>query len=189
MRVRESMAFCQLILCLSLGITSAALALQNPQLVGIVTAVADGHTLKVQLETGPVVVRLANIYAPEATQPGAREARLALDLKVLGEKVALDVVAHDPDEQLVAVVYRGEENVNAWMVKQGHAWAYRERTLERDYCAWENAARSLRRGLWAGSEWVAPWEWRSSQENKKTYFSDYSNASVASCIAEIGRRY
>ena len=33
-------------------------------------------------------------------------------------------------------VYLGDENINAWMVKQGHAWAYRQYLDDKDYCVW-----------------------------------------------------
>ena len=83
------------------------------------------------------------------------------------------------------MVFLGEENVNAWMVKQGHAWAYRGYTQDPDYCVWENAARSLRRGLWAEKHWVAPWDWRISQRDSLFFVTDYSNASTAGCMRAV----
>jgi endonuclease YncB( thermonuclease family) len=44
-------------------------------------------------------------------------------------------------------VYLGDENVNAWLVKQGNAWAYRQYSSDADYCIYEQAARSPDRGL------------------------------------------
>jgi micrococcal nuclease len=158
-------------------------------LIGTVTSVIDGDTIKVQLTEGPVNVRLGHIDAPEATQHGGGAATRALDARILGEEVSLQVVSRDGDERLVAVVFLGEENINAWMVKQGHAWAYRHFTGSPDYCAWENAARSLRRGLWNSQrlDWVAPWDWRESKRDPLFFVTDYSNASTATCIREISR--
>lgn len=158
----------------------------NPVLVGIVTAVMEGDTIKVQLSSGPIVVRLANIDAPEWKQPGGPDAKAALDRRVLGEQVSLDVVSKDWNGPVVAVVHLGDENINAWMVKQGHAWAYRQEADDADYCVWENAARSLRRGLWAGVFWTAPWEWRLRQIDKKTGMTDYGNETVVDCINALG---
>ena len=110
----------------------------------VVTSVHDGDTIKVQLSAGPVLVRLANIDAPESIQSGGGAATRALHNRILGQPVSLKVVDRDRDELLVAVVFLGDENINAWMVKQGHAWAYRGFNQEADYCVWENAARSLR---------------------------------------------
>ena len=75
----------------------------------------------------------------------------------------------------------GDLNVNAWLVKQGHAWAYRY-TKDADYCVWENAARSLKRGLWTGDQWIAPWEWRKWQRDHKATVYDYSDETTARCI-------
>lgn len=165
----------------------ASWAIENPALEGVVTKVIDGDTLRVQLTEGPVTVRLAEIDAPESIQPGGGAATRALDSRILGEKVSLRVSSRDDDERIVAVVFLGDENINAWMVKQGHAWAYRGNAREPDYCVWENAARSLRRGLWSEKHWVAPWDWRMTQRDSLFFVSDYSNASTAGCIREISQ--
>ena len=60
--------------------------------------------------------------------------------------VALEVVEQDRYDRLVAVVYLGDENVNARLVQQGHAWAYRQYLKDEQYCLWEREARSARRG-------------------------------------------
>jgi micrococcal nuclease len=162
-------------------------AQDRPPIHGIVTAVLEGDTLRVQLITGPTVVRLANIDAPEPKQPGGAEARKALHDHVLGEEVALSVVSRDESGWLVAVVHLGDENVNGWMVKQGHAWAYRPQVRDADYCVWEDAARSLKRGLWAREEWLAPWEWRQGGDGKAIRYTNYRQATAATCMAELSR--
>ncbi len=49
------------------------------------------------------------------------------------------------------------EDLEAWMVANGWALAYRRYSL--DYVDEEAGARAARRGIWA-SEFVKPWEWR-----------------------------
>jgi micrococcal nuclease len=163
----------------------ASFAQDGALTTGIVTAVLDGDTIKVHLATGPTVIRLGNIDAPEIRQPDGREARDALHAHIVGEEVALNVLSRKPDEWIVAVVYLRDENVNGWMVKQGHAWAYRQYAIDPDYCVWENAARSLKRGLWAREEWLAPWEWRQGGKGKAMRYTDFRKADAASCIAEM----
>jgi endonuclease YncB( thermonuclease family) len=162
-----------------------AWAQDSPLLVGIVTAVNDGDTIKVQLASGPVIVELANIDAPEFKQPGGPEARMALHHRIVGEEVTLDATSKDGPEQLVAVVYLGDENINGWLVKQGHAWAYRQHADEAEYCVWENAARSLKRGLWDRDEWLAPWEWRLGGKGKAIPYTNYRRETTAECIAAM----
>jgi endonuclease YncB( thermonuclease family) len=163
-----------------------AWALDGQIISAVVTSVIDGDTIKVQLSEGPALVRLANIDAPEPTQSGGGAAARALHGRVLSENVSLHVVERDREQRLVAVVFLGDENVNAWMVKQGHAWADRGSALAQDYCVWEKAARSLRRGLWADKHSVAPWDWRMSQRDALHFVTDYTHASAAGCLREIG---
>lgn len=157
-------------------------------LEGIVTAVLDGDTIKVQLAGGPTVIRLGNIDAPEIRQPDGREARDALHAHIVSEEIAVQVLSRTPDEWIVAVVWLGDENVNGWLVKQGHAWAYRQYADDADYCVWENAARSLHRGLWAREEWLAPWEWRQGGKGKAMRYTDYRKADASSCISEMKQK-
>jgi endonuclease YncB( thermonuclease family) len=151
---------------------------------GTVTGVIDGDTIKVQLPEGPAYVRLAYIDAPESYQPGGGAATRALHARLLAQEVSLQMVSRTGEERLLAVVMLGDENVNAWMVKQGHAWASRESSLDANYCAWEDAARSLRRGLWSAPDWVAPWDWRAARKDALFFATDHSNASTASCMRE-----
>ena len=51
----------------------------------------------------------------------------------------------------------GGGDLNAWMVTEGWAFAYRRYSL--DYVDEESRARAAKRGVWRG-EVVAPWEWR-----------------------------
>jgi len=164
-----------------------AMSLENRLVSAVVTSVIDGDTIKVQLSEGPALVRLANIDAPESIQSGGGAAIRALHARILGQDVSLQVIDRDRDQRLVAVVFLGDENVNAWMVKQGHAWADRGSALAQDYCVWEKAARSLRRGLWADKHWVAPWDWRISQRDALHFVTDYTHASAAGCLREIGK--
>lgn len=166
-----------------LALTCGAWA-QDPNLV-VVTNVIDGDTIKVQLPDGPVTVRLRNIDAPELNQPGGGTATRALHKRLLAQEVSLHDVTRQSDEHWVAVVRQGDENINGWMVKQGHAWAYRGHSRDSDYCVGESAARSLKRGLWADKFWTSPWDWRTSQRNSLYFVSDYSNATTASCMRAI----
>lgn len=171
------------------GLALAAIGQDNPVLVGTVTKVTDGDTINVRLSSGPITVRFDSIDAPEMDQPGGEAARAALAGLLSGGEIALDVVTQDRYERLVAVVYLGEENVNAWMVQQGHAWAYRQYLDDKDYCTWEASARTSRRGLWAlpGSEHHAPWEWRSVKRGQASGYTDYTRETVANCIVAMGQ--
>ena len=162
----------------------------QPTMSGTVTRVIDGDTIEVQLSSGPIRVRLNSIDTPEKDQPWGPEAQAALARRVDGKRVELDPVTQDRYDRLVAVVFLDGENVNAWMVQQGDAWAYRDYLDDPSYCTWEAVARASRLGLWSlppGSR-VAPWEWRAAGRGGTDQFTDYSTATVATCVAASHRR-
>jgi endonuclease YncB( thermonuclease family) len=158
-------------------------------LVGVVTKIVDGDTIDVELDSGPIRVRFDSVDAPERAQPWGKEATAALSRRVSGKEVELAVSEQDRYERLVATVYVHGESVNAWLVQQGHAWAYRQYTSNKDYCAWEDAARAARRGLWGNPSKVeAPWDHRAIKRRRIESARDYSDESVDACIAALGKR-
>jgi endonuclease YncB( thermonuclease family) len=160
---------------------------RQPLLHGAVTEVIDGDTIRVQLDSGPITVRFHSIDAPERSQPWGVEAKAALSRFVGRRQVALEVIEQDQYDRLVAVVHVGDENLNAWMVQQGYAWAYRRYMQDAAYCTWEASARLTRRGLWSQApyDWKAPWEFRQAQRTGSNRFSDYSRETEATCAAAM----
>jgi endonuclease YncB( thermonuclease family) len=163
---------------------------QRPVLSGTATRVIDGDTIEVQLSSGPTRVRLHSIDTPEKDQPWGTEARVALAGRVDGQQVDLKPVAQDQYDRLVAVVYLDGENINAWMVQQGDAWAYRDYLEDPSYCDWEAVARASKRGLWSLSadSPIAPWEWRAAGRGSTAGFTDYSSETAVGCAAAMRRR-
>ncbi len=160
-----------------------------PVLVGTVVHVTDGDTIRVRLGSGPITVRLDSIDAPERDQPWGAQATSALAARIEGLQVSLQPVTQDRYDRLVAVVFLGDDDVNAWMVRQGDAWAYRRYLKNADYCAWEDEARTAKRGLWSApaSSWRAPWQWRAAQRGERKGYTDFSHESTRRCIAAIPR--
>lgn len=169
---------------------SATHAADSPVLVGRVTKVTDGDTIKVKLDSGPINVRLDSIDAPERRQPYGKESLAALYQLVANKTVELEVVEQDRYSRQVAIVYVDGMNVNARMVQEGHAWAYREYVQDRDYCRWEGAARAEKLGIWNldASEKVAPWEWRDLDRGQVYEPTDYTQKTVEDCIKASGSR-
>jgi endonuclease YncB( thermonuclease family) len=163
---------------------------ESPVLEGQVTRVTDGDSLKVQLTSGPIEVRMHAIDAPERDQPGGAESKAALIRRLDGQAVALEPVEQDQYGRMVAVVYAGDVNVNAWLVRQGHAWVYRQYAEDPRYCEAEMAARGEQRGVWAlyPNDQKAPWEWRAVSRGRRTGYTDYSGESLERCVAALGKR-
>jgi hypothetical protein len=57
------------------------------------------------------------------------------------------------------------------------------------YCAYEKAARDLKRGLWAAprDQVIAPWEWR-RRKTLDGQFTDYWSETVAACVSSLDLR-
>jgi endonuclease YncB( thermonuclease family) len=68
---------------------------------------------------------------------------------------------HDRYQRVIAICFKGEINLNAWMVAQGWAVAFRKYGL--DYVSQEEEAYLNRRGIWAGT-FDMPWDWRAQQK-------------------------
>jgi len=129
--------------------------------------VKDGDTIEIHGER----IRLYGIDAPESRQTCNRyggEWRCGIEAtQALADKVGSDPLECSPKDRdrygrTVAVCRLNGEDLNAWMVSEGWAMAYRHYSL--DYVAAEDAAREAKRGIWA-SEFLPPWEWRRSQKN------------------------
>ncbi|MCY4499035.1 MAG: thermonuclease family protein [Rhodospirillaceae bacterium] len=124
--------------------------------------VIDGDTI----EVGTVRVRLHGVDAPESKQsclaggerwPCGQRAARALAGQIGGRTVACSERDRDRYGRIVAVCRHGGRDVNAWLVGQGWAMAYRR--YSRAYVSEEASARAARRGIWRG-EFVPPSDWR-----------------------------
>lgn len=163
---------------------------EGPVLEGRVLSITDGDSIKVELASGPIEVRLHSIDAPERDQPGGKEARAALTRRLGTAEVSLEPVEQDQYGRMIAVVYQGDANTNAWLVRQGHAWVYRQYARDARYCEAEIAARSEKTGVWAlpVAEQKAPWEWRAVKRGRRVGYSDYSGETLERCVAALGKR-
>ncbi|HZO52697.1 MAG TPA: thermonuclease family protein [Bryobacteraceae bacterium] len=171
--------------------SSAGCAAESPRLVGEVIKVVDGDTLDVRLDSGPIRVRLHAADTPERAQPYGKDASAALAQLVLHKIVEIEPFEQDRYERLVGIVYLQNKNINAELIRAGHAWAFRRymRKADAELCALEAAARQAHRGLWKlkTAERIAPWEYRSRKSRHS--FTDYANETASQCIAAIGKRY
>jgi len=141
--------------------TSAA----EKQIMGV-ASVIDGDTIEIHGQR----IRLHGIDAPESKQLclvdgkpwrcGA-EAANRISEKIGRQTVMCDGRDKDRYGRVVAVCSVGGKDLNAWMVLEGLAVAYRKYSA--DYVGQESEAKAARRGVWA-SEFDMPWDWRKAKK-------------------------
>ena len=142
------------LLLLPLSVACAA------DLTGRVVAVNDGDTLTVLLpENVSLRVRLTEIDAPESGQPYGNRAKQALSALVFGQEVRLATRGKDRYGRTLARLSCEGLDVNAELVRQGAAWAFRRYLTDPSLLVLEEEARTERRGLWAlpEAERRPPW--------------------------------
>ena len=127
--------------------------------------VVDGDTIHIS----KTKIRLHGIDAPESKQtcaadgkvwPCGQEATQALVEAISDQPVTCKGDKQDRYKRLLAVCYVGNINLNAMMVRNGWALAYRRYST--DYVDAEGIAEKARVGIWRG-EFEKPWEWRRSK--------------------------
>lgn len=127
-------------------------------------SVIDGDTLEVQGQR----VRLAYVDAPESSQtcgdPSGRQYRcgqaaaMALADFIGPVAVRCTVTGRDRYGRYLGECFKGDHSLNAWLVRNGHAVAYRRYGGQR-FVPDEVAARREGRGVWQGA-FVEPEEFR-----------------------------
>ena len=128
-----------------------------------VAKVVDGDTLAI----GGTRIRLEGIDAPEAGQTCRRrllghwacgtDATNALARLVDGKALRCEPRGLDKYGRTLGVCFLDALDVNAWMVRNGNAWAFVK--YSKSYVKEEAQARELRVGIWQG-EAMPAWEYR-----------------------------
>ena len=114
--------------------------------------------------------RLTEIDTPERAQPWGTRARQALAEKVFRHQVRVLPEGRDRYERLLGKIYLDGRDINREMVREGHAWAYRQYLTDQSLLDDERRAREAGVGLWSLplAQHVAPWEWRRGERRSKT---------------------
>ena len=164
-------------------IAISAVAARGDVVTGRVSVI-DGDTVDIRA----VRFRLHGVDAPESSQTckdarGAAYRCGAVAANRLSEKIGvLNVACTETDRdrygRVVAVCRSSGEDLNAWLVSEGLAVAYRKYSL--DYVGLEDKARAARRGLWAGS-FQMPSEYRATPNAQPSASS--SKPRFATCAA------
>lgn len=128
-----------------------------------VISVPDGDTIIVLHSGVEEKIRLYGIDTPEKDQEYGQKAKELTNAMLSGRDVDIQTVTADDYGRTVGLVSVDGYSLNGLIVQNGYAWVYRQHCKKRlcsDWIKLESEARKQRKGLWAGSNIVPPWEWR-----------------------------
>ena len=125
---------------------------------GKVISIHDGDTITVLQDKRQIKVRLFGIDAPELKQPYGKKSKQFLANLIAGEIVEVEESGKDRYKRAIGTIYLNGADINAQMVANGYAWAYRK--FSKKYTPQESKAKSQKLGLWRDKEPIPPWEWR-----------------------------
>jgi micrococcal nuclease len=144
---------------------------------GTVTKVSDGDTIHLTTaEQTKLKVRLHGIDAPETLkinystgqvnkpgQPYAVESWKALENKIMGKQVRLDIITIDRHKRMVGMIWLDNRNINIEMISEGYAEAFIEYLKEpyrSEFVEAERKARSAKKGIWLWPVYERPRDFR-----------------------------
>lgn len=138
----------------------AAVPASVSEVSGVVSRVSDGDTIWVEDAKGlRHKIRMLDIDAPESSQEFGGESTARLKSLIGGKQVKVTYSERDKYGRILGTVWFGGEDINLRMVAEGMAWRYHYSRNER-YAAAQDAARTLRIGLWADPNAQDPWAYR-----------------------------
>jgi len=138
--------------------------------------VTDGDTIKIDT----FKIRLDGIDAPEKKQKCKKpyltifmftfyedyscgqKSTEALIKKINNQKITCKISDVDYFKRLIGEYKKRKTNLNAWLVANGHAVAYRK--YSKKYVPDEILAKQDKKGMWQG-KFEMPWDYRKSNKN------------------------
>nr|DAJ36757.1 MAG TPA: nuclease-like protein [Caudoviricetes sp.] len=126
----------------------------------------DGDTITaLTSQKEKIKIRLYGIDAPELKQPfGKASKRHLIDL-ISNKSLNINEKGKDKYGRTLAVLYNGDQDINAQMVIDGYAWAYDK--FSKDYVAFQQNAQALKKGLWIDKDVVRPSDFRKFKKSSR----------------------
>ena len=122
--------------------------------------VVDGDTIKGNVDSKRITIRLVEIDAPEMDQPFGVESKRFLEKLIENKKVTLIAEGKDRYGRTLGELFVDKDNINEKMVKSGFAWVYDRYVKSSLLYSYQDEAKSKTLGIWQSENPIAPWVWR-----------------------------
>ncbi len=122
--------------------------------------VVDGDTVKGNIDSKRITIRLVEIDAPEMDQPFGVESKRFLEKLIENKKVTLIAEGKDRYGRTLGELFVNKDNINEKMVKSGFAWVYDRYVKSSLLYSYQDEAKSKTLGIWQSENPIAPWVWR-----------------------------
>ena len=122
--------------------------------------VVDGDTIKGNVDSKRITIRLVEIDAPEMDQPFGVESKRFLKKLIENKKVTLISEGKDRYGRTLGELFVNKDNINETMVKSGFAWVYDRYVKSSLLYSYQDEAKSKTLGIWQSENPIAPWVWR-----------------------------
>ena len=122
--------------------------------------VVDGDTIKGNIDSKRITIRLVEIDAPEMDQPFGVESKRFLKKLIESKKVTLISEGKDRYGRTLGELFVNKDNINEKMVKSGFAWVYDRYVKSSLLYSYQDEAKSKTLGIWQSENPIAPWVWR-----------------------------
>ena len=153
--------FCKFLLSITLCLI--AISQVHADFNGKVVKVIDGDTIDILTpKKQKIRVRLLDIDAPESRQAYGNASKKYLASLIAGKNVFVQENNKDIYHRTLGTIYLEHININAKMVANGFAWAYRYKGVvnNNNMLKLESKAKQNKKGLWKDKHPIKPWEFR-----------------------------
>ena len=155
------------------------LSADGATITGTVLRIIDGDTVTLRVtdvsdQKSELRVRLADIDAPETSQPYGKKAASYLSSLILSRRVRIEFSKRDFFGRIIGTVFLHPVNpgdpvkkINSLLVTEGCAWHYRKYSKNKRLAQMEKEAREQGKGLWQKSKPMPPWKYRSVRKRER----------------------
>ncbi|KAM0866249.1 hypothetical protein ACQ4PT_042747 [Festuca glaucescens] len=135
-------------------------------------------------------IRLRGVDAPELKMPYGKESKNALEKLIGGKSTKIYVYGQDQFERYVGDIYCDSVFIQEEMLRNGHAWHFKNYDRRPEFSAWERKARAARKGLWASRNPEKPWHWRRDERNERHGTIEWETlfTKVIACFVAVAER-